>query len=1332
MGVNDTSDTDALDWRGILAQIPPAETEAANWSTIYTQLQQSAGTTWGQYIAMLDHYATLLPTSLGDPSNPADLLQLAINQATAAVSTSISGTAVATGPGVVLAGNTITATNSTTGDVFTASILGDGSFVFPTVTAGSYTFTVAGAVIDGNPPPVTVNAGQAVAGVTVLLDAEATLSGVVTAADTGAPVADASVFIFSGGQFVDVATTDTSGDYSDTCAAGSYTLMIAAPGLARVYSNVTLAAGFSVLNFALANESAATGTVTLSDGQPVQNLEVIAVLHGSEPFPYFADTFTSGDFSLGALAPGVYDVTVFSPGYNADTISGVSIGPGQTLDLGAIQLEPPDPVNPALQGLKDAAEAIISGMFSGSGKDGQAIYNEYFNGTGPNQGLQITDPKDVQQFIDNPQTTNALENTLAQIVQRIQNLPEVQQAIQNLQNCNAPKATLKFYVTQLMPALGLGNWMNVTQDPTAPYGQSPPDALQTWEYQNGHLPSTIAGGVGYGPGPTGVTIYDSRMLSGTVTLNITPDGTLTISANFHVDIHDRFAFHLGTAGLGPIAHGEQSLKSYVVAAGVLGLGVLERAGLTYSVPFEVQFDKQVNLGPVHRPTPDQQNCDKPKPQKSSPYNPNAEQGHDPNALLGPVGVGAQNLIQPNVALPYTIDFENDGTAATQTVTVTEQLDSSLDWSTFQLASFGFGSLSAAVPAGLTQYQTTIAYQNADGSALDVQVSLDFNVQSGVLTGTLTSLDPSTGEAPNGVYDGFLPPDDATHVGEGFAQYTVAADANLATGTLIAQQASVDFDTNAPLATNTVVNPVAAVVNQTTFTEPAGTTTPTAEKISTLLGSHYSDPDGTKITKPGIAIIGLTGTGGAWQYSTDGRSWISIAAVDLTSALLLPQADRLRFLPSGLGTEPASLIYVAWDGSTGKAGQYVNIASTGGATSFSANAGMLTVNLTAVTQAPVWLATGVTLAPVLPGPNANPTGQTVAQAFAAVFSGDSGQTPGIAVLGATGTRNGAWEYNLYDTATQTYAGWQKLAVSASAALLLSGQDLITFVPNNSTFTGTANLTVRAWDQSTGTDGAVINLSKSTSTGGTTAFSRKALTATIHVNTAPTQTAGNVTLSSIQENVASAAVTVATLLQAVDATDADAGAALGMAITAATGPGTWQYQLAGGGWRAVPAALALLLPPSAMLRFMPAPDASGSAVLTWVAWDQTDGRVKASNFAIPGTGGAFAFSMASATATVTITSSHQAPEWSGSGAALTPVLPGTYSLTGAAPPGDTVQAVFGPYFQDGANPASPGIAVTALTGTSNGTWQYSANGTTWTSIGSVSLTKRCCCRPAIAFA
>ena len=182
---------------------------------------------------------------------------------------------------------------------------------------------------------------------------------------------------------------------------------------------------------------------------------------------------------------------------------------------------------------------------------------------------------------------------------------------------------------------------------------------------------------------------------------------------------------------------------------------------------------------------------------------------DPNALSGPAGFGTQGFLQPSGTWSYTAQFENDGGVAAQDVTVTEQLNANLDWPTFQLGSFGFGPVKVAVPAGLTEYQTTVSYQNSDGTPLNVLVSLDFNVQTGLLTATFTSLDPATSEAPTGVFDGFLPPNDSSNVGQSYIQYTIQPKAGLPTGTTGSRPATSVCDTHAPLYTNSAVNTIDA-------------------------------------------------------------------------------------------------------------------------------------------------------------------------------------------------------------------------------------------------------------------------------------------------------------------------------------------------------------------------------------------------------------------------------------------------------------------------------------------------------------------------------------------
>ncbi len=242
---------------------------------------------------------------------------------------------------------------------------------------------------------------------------------------------------------------------------------------------------------------------------------------------------------------------------------------------------------------------------------------------------------------------------------------------------------------------------------------------------------------------------------------------------------------------------------------------------------------------------------------------------DPNALIGPSGYGSQGYIDPTGAWSYTVDFENDGTAAAQDVTVTQKLDSNFNWSTFQLGSFGFGPISVDIPPGLTDYETTVPYQNTDGSSLNVQVAADFNVQTGLLTVTYTSLDPLTGQAPAGVFDGFLYAESTSVTGsEGFVQYTVQPKANLSTGTTISQQASVVFDINSPIVTNP---PAVNTIDTTVPTSSVAALPATETSPSFTVKWSGSDGSGSGIADYNVYVSDNGGPYTLWQSDTTATS-----------------------------------------------------------------------------------------------------------------------------------------------------------------------------------------------------------------------------------------------------------------------------------------------------------------------------------------------------------------------------------------------------------------------------------------------------------------------------
>jgi RHS repeat-associated protein len=181
------------------------------------------------------------------------------------------------------------------------------------------------------------------------------------------------------------------------------------------------------------------------------------------------------------------------------------------------------------------------------------------------------------------------------------------------------------------------------------------------------------------------------------------------------------------------------------------------------------------------------------------------QSRDPNDIVGPAGFGPEGWLTPNQVLPYSIRFENDedATAPAVFVTITQQLDADLDWTSVELSDFGFSNLTFDVPKGLQTYSERLDLIDEIGYFLDVDGKVD--PTSGELIWNFRTIDPATGDLPADPFAGFLPPNDDNHIGEGFISYRVNPLAGLPTGTEITALADIIFDTNDPIRTD-IENP----------------------------------------------------------------------------------------------------------------------------------------------------------------------------------------------------------------------------------------------------------------------------------------------------------------------------------------------------------------------------------------------------------------------------------------------------------------------------------------------------------------------------------------------
>ena len=144
------------------------------------------------------------------------------------------------------------------------------------------------------------------------------------------------------------------------------------------------------------------------------------------------------------------------------------------------------------------------------------------------------------------------------------------------------------------------------------------------------------------------------------------------------------------------------------------------------------------------------------------------------------------------------------TAYAQRIRITDQLDSNLDPRTFRLKEIGFGKYRITVPQNRAFFQQRVQLGEEFNNLL-ADVSAGVDISTGNVSWTLTAIDPETGEQPNSADLGLLAPNNAENDGQGFVTYTIRPKSSAPTGTVIENKATIIFDTEEPIVTNTVTN-----------------------------------------------------------------------------------------------------------------------------------------------------------------------------------------------------------------------------------------------------------------------------------------------------------------------------------------------------------------------------------------------------------------------------------------------------------------------------------------------------------------------------------------------
>lgn len=497
--------------------------------------------------------------------------------------------------------------------------------------------------------------------------------------------------------------------------------------------------------------------------------------------------------------------------------------------------------------------------------------------------------------------------------------------------------------------------------------------------------------------------------------------------------------------------------------------------------------------------------------------------------------------------------------------------------------------------------------------------------------------------------------------------------------------------------------------------PVGLDGAQATVSSMITSAGVADGDEASYTG-GIQIHAVPVGAGTWTFSTNsGTSWSA-----LTNGQTLSSSDLVRYIPAaGAENATASLEFVGRDSggltSTATATASFTVAPVNDAPTMtngdSDTVGALDSNDDAANGAGTRVALG-TVADLLTG--------------SGLHDNDSGASTGMALTGIAG--DGLLEYNIGGS-------WVTItSVSASAALLLASDAQLRYTPALNSTT-TATLTFHAWDQTgAGSNGGSVDLSGGSATGGATAYSTETVSRSwtvAHANDAPTLDTFTSDLGAIDSNDTerATAITVATLLSNAEVSDVDASASSGIAVSALSGSGTWEYN-SGSGWvtfGTVSDSAARLLPSSASVRYTPALDETGSPAITFNAWDQTAGSGTAD---LATTGDTTAYSTASHVASFTAAPANDAPTvttttWTVNTGASLDSNDALGTAVDGLPAGDRVgmidvsTLVTSAGSADADQGATLGVAITGLGGT--GTWYYRATSTdAWQTMSSLSGT------------
>ncbi|MDX2197333.1 MAG: hypothetical protein NW207_13040, partial [Cytophagales bacterium] len=177
---------------------------------------------------------------------------------------------------------------------------------------------------------------------------------------------------------------------------------------------------------------------------------------------------------------------------------------------------------------------------------------------------------------------------------------------------------------------------------------------------------------------------------------------------------------------------------------------------------------------------------------------------DPNEIVGPLGVGVERYVKPTDDLTYKVSFENDSlraNVAARKVYITVKFPSNIDPFSLEGISFGFGNFNYQLQSASNKYTLQVS---PNGKSYNVQYTHGYNLEKSELFWLFDTYDVN-GFIPSDPTVGFLPPNNANHDGEGYVKFKIRPHNNINNLDSVAFTASIYFDNELPVVTNTWKN-----------------------------------------------------------------------------------------------------------------------------------------------------------------------------------------------------------------------------------------------------------------------------------------------------------------------------------------------------------------------------------------------------------------------------------------------------------------------------------------------------------------------------------------------